>query len=55
MALAGWVLNIAGHFSVHYQNPYAYFMQGLGLGLVIIGWMTIFLKNRNQKNEASSR
>jgi hypothetical protein len=55
MALAGWLINIAGHLLVQYQNPNAYYIQGVGSGLVIIGWMTIIIKNRNQKHEASSR
>ena len=55
MALAGWLINIAGHLMVQYQNAYAYYIQGLGAGLVIIAWMTIIIKNRNQKHEASSR
>jgi hypothetical protein len=55
MAFAGSLINIAGHLLVQYQDPYAYFIHGVGSGLMIIGWMTIIIKNRNQKHEASSR
>jgi hypothetical protein len=55
MAFAGWLINIAGHLMVQYQDPSAYYIQGFGAGLVIIAWMTIIIKNRNQKHEASSR
>lgn len=55
MVFVGWILAITGHFMAQYQNPYAYFIQGLGAGFVIIGSLIIIIKKRNQKNEASSR
>jgi hypothetical protein len=33
MAFAGWLINIAGHLMVQYQNPYAYYIQGFSEGM----------------------
>jgi cyanate permease len=55
MTLVGWVLCIIGYFLDNYQNPYASYLQGFGAGLVVMGSLTIILKKRNQKHEASSR
>jgi len=54
LAVAGWILNIAGYLLV--KNPVdAAFMRGFGMGVVIISYLTLIIKNRQQKNEATSR
>jgi hypothetical protein len=54
IAIGGWILNIAGYLLV--KNPVdASFMRGFGMGIVIISYLSLIIKNRQQKNEATAR
>jgi hypothetical protein len=54
LAIAGWLLNIAGALFVPTVDL-GDFLKGLGLGVVLMSYLTIIINNKKKKNEVASR